>query len=84
MKSFFKFVKNLPIIKGYIQKEVDKNAKGVEEGFQRGVGKLTYIKTLPKKGLSEVSSFNLYFIIMHFYTSANTVDSDQTASIGAV
>jgi len=47
-------VKGLPIIKGKIQEEVDKNAKGVEAGFQKGIGTLPYIKELPKKGLSEV------------------------------
>lgn len=55
LKSFFKFVKGLPIIRGQIKKEVDKNAKGVEESFQKGVGNLPYVKTLPKKGLSEVN-----------------------------
>lgn len=54
IKSFFKFVKSLPIIKGKIAQEVAKNAKGVEEGFQRGVGSLPYVKKLPKKGLSQV------------------------------
>jgi hypothetical protein len=54
-KSFFKFVKGLPIIKGQIAKELDKNAKGVEEGYRRGVGSLPYVKRLPAKGLSHVS-----------------------------
>ena len=54
-KSFFKFVKGLPIIKGKIAKEVDKNAKGIEDGFNKGVGKLPYVQRLPKKGLTGVS-----------------------------
>ncbi|XP_052766123.1 sphingosine-1-phosphate lyase 1-like isoform X1 [Mya arenaria] len=52
-KSFFKFVKNLPIVKGMIQKEVDKNAKGVQESFQNATGGMPYVVQLPKKGMSE-------------------------------
>ena len=53
-KSFFKFVKSLPIIRGKIAKEVDKNAKGIEDGFNKGVGKLPYVHKLPEKGLTGV------------------------------
>ncbi|XP_060576368.1 sphingosine-1-phosphate lyase 1-like, partial [Ruditapes philippinarum] len=52
-KRFFKFVKKLPIIKDQIAKEIDKNAKGVEEGFQKGVGKMKYMHKLPDKGWTE-------------------------------
>ena len=54
-KNFFKFVKSLPIIKGKIAEEVDKNAKGIEDGFNKGVGKLPYVHRLPAKGLTAVS-----------------------------
>lgn len=54
-KSFFKFVKSLPIIRGKIAHEVDKNAKGIEDGFNKGVGKLPYVHKLPEKGLTGVS-----------------------------
>lgn len=51
-KGFFKFVKGLPIIKGKIAVEVAKNAKGIEDGFNKGVGKLPYVQRLPQKGLN--------------------------------
>ena len=65
LKSFFKFVKCLPIVKGQIKKEVDKNARGVEESFQKGIGNMLYVKALPRKGLSEVrhSKNRLYTIL---------------------
>lgn len=47
-------MKRLPIIRGQIAKEIDKNAKGIEEGFHKGVEKMKYVHRLPEKGWSEV------------------------------
>ncbi|KAL4241054.1 Sphingosine-1-phosphate lyase 1 [Mactra antiquata] len=52
-KSFFKFVKSLPIIRTKIAAEVQKNAKQIESGFQKGLGSLKYVHKLPSKGLTE-------------------------------
>ena len=49
-------MKSLPIIRGKIAQEVDKNAKGIEDGFNKGVGKLAYVHKLPAKGLTGVSN----------------------------
>ncbi|KAH3871561.1 sphingosine-1-phosphate lyase 1-like [Dreissena polymorpha] len=80
VKGFFKFVKNLPIVKGKIQKEVDKNAKGVEDGFQKGIGSLPYVKRLPAKGMSEAQIMKE----LDKYQSLVTVEWSKGTVSGAV
>ncbi|CAH1795552.1 unnamed protein product, partial [Owenia fusiformis] len=51
-KSFFKFVRKLPIIRDKVQEEIEKTTKGIENGFNKDAGGMPYIKKLPPKGLS--------------------------------
>ena len=53
-KSAFRFIRQLPIIKGKVKDEIEKSTRGMEETFHKGAKGQQYLQTLPKKGLSEV------------------------------
>ena len=54
-KSIFRFIRQLPIIKGKVQDEIDKSNRGMEDAFHKGAKGQDYLQALPAKGLTEVT-----------------------------
>lgn len=64
-KSFFRFVRQLPFIKGKVQDEIAKSTQGMEKTFHKGAKDHAYQTQLPKKGLTEVKMiFELYHLVI--------------------
>ncbi|XP_013384760.2 sphingosine-1-phosphate lyase 1 isoform X2 [Lingula anatina] len=57
-KFFFRNVRRLPMVKARIAAEIEKTRNDVEDNFNKG-GTITYMKHLPKQGLSQEKLFRL-------------------------
>ena len=66
-KSFFRFVRSLPFVKGRIEKEIEGTVTSLQKSFNKGLDNFSYYQELPREGLSEVN----YLYTFHYVYSQN-------------
>ena len=54
-KSFFRFVRSLPFVKGRIEKEIEGTVTSLQKSFNKGLDSFSYYQALPRDGLTEVN-----------------------------
>ena len=59
-KSFFRFVRSLPFVKGRIEKEIEGTVTSLQKSFNKGLDNFSYYQALPREGLSEVNYLSTF------------------------